>query len=110
MSLGGDGHRCPYDSDGLVLDGAVKGLAVGGAIVFLVDGRMYVGYGLGSTKSLQIIPSNSRRVMGSTLSSHSKYWHISLHLVDLAQLEHSLRDDGPQMVTRGFPSGRKTYL
>lgn len=75
MSLGGDGYRCPYDSDGLVLDGTVKGMAVGGGVVFLVDGRMYVtvGYGPGSAKSLRILFTNSRRVTGSTLSSHSRY-------------------------------------
>lgn len=40
MGLGGDGYRCPYDGDGLVLDEAAKGLAVGGGVDFFVDGRM----------------------------------------------------------------------
>lgn len=38
--LGGDGYRCPYEGDGLVADGAAKGLAVGGGVDFFVDGRM----------------------------------------------------------------------
>ena len=41
--MGGEGYRYPYDGDGLVFDGPVKGLAVGGGIDFFIDGRMYVG-------------------------------------------------------------------
>ena len=78
--LGGEGYRCPYDGDGLACDGAAKGLAVGGGVDFFVDGRIYVGYGPGPTKSLRIMSSNSLSVTGSTLSSHSRYWHISLSI------------------------------
>jgi hypothetical protein len=41
--LGGEGCRCPYDGNGLVYDGAAKGLAVGGGIGFFVGGRVQVG-------------------------------------------------------------------
>jgi hypothetical protein len=33
----------PYGGDGLVCDGAAKGLAVGGGVDFFIDGRIYVG-------------------------------------------------------------------
>jgi len=37
----------------------------------------YVGYGPGPVKSLRTIASNVLRVLVSTLSSHSRYVHIS---------------------------------
>ena len=42
-SLGGEGYHCPYDSNIFVFNGAAKGLAVGGGVHFVVDGRIYVG-------------------------------------------------------------------
>ena len=36
-SLGGEEYHCPYGGDGLVCDGAAKGLAVGGGVDFFVD-------------------------------------------------------------------------
>ena len=42
-NLGGKGYRCLYDSDILAFSRAAEGLAVGGGVAFVVDGRIYVG-------------------------------------------------------------------
>ena len=46
-------------------------------------------------KNVQV---NRFNATGLMCSPHSKYWHISLHLVDFSQLEHSLRDDRSRLV------------
>ena len=41
--MGGEGYRSPYDGNGVVFDGAAKGLTVGDGVNFFVDGRIYEG-------------------------------------------------------------------